>query len=227
MPATVLDEIAVLMDVHNEGNSEANSSRSWQRRIQRDIPMPKLYYASIPVSSGSCLHPFRLPSVKARQLWQNDPHHFELKHQERPGRVEHSGNRRQHPLFRAAGLKAIPMTFYGDGVQYVVGKHGKQDSLMCLYYAFPHRLPAQVGAHDDENVWMQDIHVFTVLRKKDMTAETFDAVWDVLVRDMKAMLAGRFPKTRHDGTVPQHGEYLHATQDQIIAGGYKFAIVPR
>lgn len=184
-------------------------------------------YADIPLKSGLGKHPFRLPSVKCRELWNLDPDFFQMNGQAPPGRVESSGNWVNHPLFKAAGLRAVPMTIYGDAVQYVVSKFGKQDSLMCVFFAFPHRLPIPEGGSSKADLpdWMQDIHVFTVIRKKDLTTATWDKIWEVLVWDMQAMFIGKFPKCRHDGGRFEDGSYSKAMQDQCIAGGSRFAII--
>ena len=223
IPATVLDEIAVLLRVDIAAGDGSHSSRSWTRRLKRNVAMPSLYSAKIPTASGGRLHPFRLPSVKARELWQRDAQYFQMKHQGVPGRVKTSGNWRAHPLFKEAGLRAAPVTMYGDGVQYVVNKFGKQDSLMCLYFAFPHRLPAE--GEDGDGGWLDHINVFTVIRKQDICEETFDAIWDVLVWDAKAMLAGNFAQERHDGKPFSKGDYLSAMRGQPIAAGVRFAVI--
>ena len=223
IPATVLDEIAALMGLDDVVGDGCHSSRSWMRSLKRDINMPGLYYTKLPMATGERMHPFRLPSVKARELWQKDPEHFNLKYRHVPGRVETSGNWRQHPLFKQAGLQAVPKSFYGDGVQYVVNKHGKQDSLVCLYFAFPHRLPGNAGGHDAD--WMENIHVFTVVRKADLNKQVLDAIWDVLAWDMQAMSTGKFAGKRHDKCDLEKGSYLAAMKGQFIAGGARFAIV--
>ena len=183
LPAKVVDEVAAMLEVagpKGRTGSDSNVSRKWQRAVKRDVHMPGLYYADLDLKGGRRPHPFRLPSVKARELWERDPSYFDLsQNQGCPGRVETSENWRQHPLFKEAGLDAKPMTFYGDAIPYVANKHGKQGSLLCFFYAFPHRLPKdgseQRGDFDDgAHSWMDDIHVFTVIRKEDLTKKTMD-----------------------------------------------------
>jgi hypothetical protein len=194
--------------------------------LKRDIQLPELYYADIPMPSGVRKHPFRLPSVKARELWSNDATFFSLSPSAPPGRIETSGNWHGHPLFKEAGLKAVPVTVYGDSVQYVVSRFGKQDSLMCVFFCFPHRLPVPIAGAmpSDHPDWMQSIHVFTVIRKADLQQETWDSIWDILVWDMKSMLTGKFPSTTHDQRQFEPG-YMQALRGQYIAGGARFAVI--
>lgn len=215
--AKVIDEVAALLEVNGpkgRADSDSNISRKWQRAVRRDVHMPGLYYADLDLKGGRRPHPFRLPSVKARELWDRDPNFFNLEGtQDLLGRVETSENWRQHPLFKEAGLDAKPVTFYGDSIPYVANKHGKQGSLMCLFYSFPHRLPRdgseQIGNFKDgAHSWMDDIHVFTVIRKEDLTKNTMNEMWDVLAWDMEGMLEGVFPTERHD-------ERLSKTQTSI------------
>ena len=112
----------------------SHSRRGWKRRIQQTITVHDLYYAEMPFPDGEAKHPFRLPSVKARELWKRNSEYFHLSLEHVLGSVESSGNWKRHPLLKQAGLQAVPMTFYGDAAQYVVNKFGKQDSLVCLYF---------------------------------------------------------------------------------------------
>ena len=96
------------------------------------------------------------------------------------------------------------MAIYGDGVPYVANKYGKKGSLICLYFSFPHRMPLGSSTDPDDagagdSTWIEDMHLFTVLRKEDLHPETFDAIWAVLAWDMSSMLTGTFPTRRHDG----------------------------
>ena len=227
--APVLDEIAAAVGLGGEWDPSGtykNSSRKWKRTLKRNQTMPGLYHATIPTTTGNRLHPFRLPSVKARELWSLDKEFFKMK-ESVPGRVETSGNWHNHPIFKEAGLQAVPLTFYGDAVPYITNKHGKKGSLMCLFYSFPHRLPA-LGADQhpggDSN-WMDDIHVFTVIRNEDICPKTFDAIWEVLTWDLTALQAGVFNKVRHDGKDFKQKEYLHAVHMQTVAGGARFALI--
>ena len=73
----LLDEIAAVMDFDKwdsrvASGSTSNSSRKWQRTMKREVQMPSLYFAKLKMASGTRLHPFRLPSVKARELWHKD-----------------------------------------------------------------------------------------------------------------------------------------------------------
>ena len=72
----------------------------------------------------------------------------------------------------------------------VADKHGKKGSLMCWFYSFPHRLPVEAPTEDGDKSWMRDIHVFTVLRKEDISPETCDMIWDVLAWDLAALATG-------------------------------------
>ena len=53
IPATVLDEIAVLLRVDIAAGDGSHSSRSWTRRLKRNVAMPSLYFAKIP-AEGVC-----------------------------------------------------------------------------------------------------------------------------------------------------------------------------
>ena len=227
----VLDEIADALEV-SAASSESNTARKWQRSMNRDVCLPGLYYADVPFASGVKRHPFRLPSVKARELWHNDKQHFDLsKSQQHKGRVETSGNWLKHPLFAQAGLDAVPMTVYGDGVPYVANKYGKKGSLICIYYTFPHRLPLDGTQPTDEGKdadrsWLDDVHLLTVLRKEDLSKDTFDAIWSVLAWDMASMSQGIFASTRHDDTdFLDSDAYLKAVKTQRVAGTAKFAVI--
>ena len=141
----VLNEISAAMQISNPG-SDSNVARKWERSIKSDIAMPGLYYAQVPFSlKGKQVfkcHPFRLPSVKARELWLRDPSHFDMTAtKDCPGRVETFENWYQHHLFSEAGLNAVPVAVYGDGLPYVQSKYGKKGSLIAIYFSFPHRTP--------------------------------------------------------------------------------------
>ena len=71
--APVLDEIAALIDSSHGQGATANSNRSWMRQMMRDTHLPSLYYARIPTAKGERLQPFRLPSIKANELYNKDP----------------------------------------------------------------------------------------------------------------------------------------------------------
>ena len=92
IPATILDEVAELMGLEVGEGDGSHSSRGWKRRIQQTITVPDLYYAEMPFPDGEAKHTFRLPSVKARELWQRNSKHFHMPLQHVPGRVESSGN---------------------------------------------------------------------------------------------------------------------------------------
>ena len=231
--AVVLDEIANALELPStpgRASSDTNASRKWTRVIKRDISIPGLYFANVRMSDGVARHPFRLPSVKARQLWNHDSTYFTPCHEGTPGRVETSDGWKSHPLFKEFGLKALPLSLYGDSVPYVTNKYGKKGSLVCLFFSFPHRLPTDGKEQDgpiDPNPrsWMDDIHVFTVLRKEDLHASTFEQLWDVLVWDLDGMASGVFNKSRHDGTpFRQDDAYLKAVQGTLIAGGCRFGL---
>ena len=102
---------------------------------------------------------------------------------------------------------------------------------MCLFFSFPHRLPRDGSEQtedfsDGAHSWMDDIHVFTVIRKEDLTTKTMDEMWDILAWDMEGMLEGVFPTERHDGEAFRATDkYLKAVQGQSIAGGARFAII--
>ena len=231
----VLDEIADALEI-SEAGSETNVARKWQRSINRDVAMPGLYYADVPFTKDRQrvlkAHPFRLPSVKARELWLRDPGYFDMSaSQGHAGRVETSTNWLEHPLFAQAGLHAVPMAVYGDGVPYVQNRYGKKGSLICIYFSFPHRtlLIGKEGKEskpENETNWMDKMHLFTVLRKEDLHKDAFDAIWDVLAWDMENMLRGTFADGRHDGNpLGSQDGYLKAVQSQHIAGEFRFAVV--
>ena len=105
-----------------------------------------------------------------------------------PGRVESSKNWFAHPLYRQAGVHAVPMPIYGDGVPYVANEYGKKGSPICAYCSLPHRIPKGGMADLDQSqngdrTWLGDMHLFTVLQKGDLHKDTFDAIWAVLVWD--------------------------------------------
>ena len=197
----VLDEIAAAVEAGDEwgpSGTPSNSKRKWKRTLRRNVAMPGFYHASIPTSSGDRLHPFRLPSVKANQLWLQDNHFFDIVRGQN-GRIENSGNWLAHPICKAAGLKSVPLSFYGDAVPYVTNKHGKKGSLVCLYFSFPHALPEHGARRADWDCeekadWMESIHVFTVVRKEDVTTETYDAIWDILCWDLTALRGRGVPE---------------------------------
>jgi hypothetical protein len=144
--APVLNEIAAVMDFAGDDarghiGSTPNSKRKWTRIMDREARLPKLYYADVPFANGMRRHPFRLPSVKARDLWHQDKTYFQMSREQHQGRVETSNNWKNHPLFRNVGLKAVPVAFYGDGVPYQSGKYGKNKSLVCFFF-----LPTSLAA---------------------------------------------------------------------------------
>ena len=66
-----------------------------------------------------------------------------------------------------------------------------------MFFTFPHRLPTDGSQHvaDGEGLtWMDEIHVFTVLRKADLHANTWNMVWDILKWDLAGPAKGRFNK---------------------------------
>ena len=71
---------------------------------------------------------------------------------------------------------------------------------------------------------MEDVHVFTVLRKSDVMAGTFDAIWKVLAWDMGNMYRGTFAVKRHDFSDLLKYEFLRAVKGESIAAGARFAI---
>ena len=75
--APVLEEIAAVMEFSVEDDrgkvgTASNSKRRWMGIMKRETQIPQLYYADVPMAGGMVRHPFRLPSVKARELWQQD-----------------------------------------------------------------------------------------------------------------------------------------------------------
>ena len=167
-------------------------------------------------------HSFRLPSVKAKELWDKDQTYFDMLKEHLGGRVETSENWKCHPCFKEFGLRSAPLTLYGDAVPYVVNKHGKKGSLICLFFAFPHKLPAAGEGSDVD--WKENIHVFTVLRKEDLHADTFDQIWDILAWDLQNMLVGHFDQKRHNGKPFDKDEYLNFVKGSAIAGGTRFGL---
>ena len=202
--APVLEEIIACFENDDSvGCSSGNENRKWMRKLRRDIQLPGLYHADVQFAKGVKLHPFRLPSVKIRELWYRDNDYFNFLHENVPGRIETSQNWKEHTLFKRFGLKAVPLTMYGDAVSYISTKYGKSDSLVCMFFTFPHRLPVDGSQHstDFEGLtWMDEIHVFTVFRKADLHQNTWNNIWDVLKWDLKALAKGVFNEFRHDQT---------------------------
>ena len=140
----VLDEIAAgfeLGDDWGPSGSASNSSRKWKGCFRRDATTPGLYKHRIKFKNGMRQHSFRLPSVKAKELWDKDQTYFDMLKEHLGGRVETSENWKCHPCFKEFGLRSAPLTLYGDAVPYVVGgEHSCASLRSCMMPRAPHLL---------------------------------------------------------------------------------------
>ena len=71
----------------------------------------------------------------------------------------------------------------------------------------------------------QELRLPKKKEKSDQHQDTFNALWDVLVWDLKAMLNGRFPEERHDRSPFESKDYLACVRGADIAGNSRFALI--
>ena len=198
----------VVGDIGSAGARPQNMFRALKSLMGIPVGAPSLAWFEVPLKSGKKVaHPFLLPHEFFASYYRECKDKFLrsiLGHPEAPAHfwesMATSSFVQKHPhLHKDNWSKTIPLGMHGDA-----GAFSKQDSLYILSWN------SLLGG----GTTVQKRFLFTVVRKKDMTGDTLNAMLDILSWSFNVLLNGLAPKSDYYGK-SLHGEY------EYLADGYR------
>ena len=178
------------------GSQPGNVFRDLCSALGMPLGAPAMQWVRLPLANRkSSLYPVLMPHRFFQQLYLeqgntfhaailggcDDVHDFWESPSGKQLAAEHPvlQHRRRHLLH-----KTVPLGLYGDG-----GQFNKQDSL----YVITWNSLVGLGTTSEKKM------IFTIIKKSQLTPETWDKLWEIFAWSVNVLLHGREPETDHLG----------------------------